>query len=456
MIIQTQSLTLETLPERLVVCYPSNHPLLSALEQHLDVAFESLVEDDLTLLTPMHHPTLKRLYVAKKSALETLKKRQSVAASVAKSTQPIAVAIDTFDEEKGRFYEALSLAHYRFDVVKGNSFKPLTPITLFTDDETSLKEARVIAEAINLTKTLVNTPYSHLNALDLAELASSYADYPHTTVEILDKEAIEKLSMGAFLAVNKGSLIPPRLIHIKYRHGGDKPLTTIIGKGVMYDTGGYSLKPSTSMPTMKMDMGGAANVMGVMKALAHLEVPVNVDGLILATDNRIGDHAIVPDDIVTAADGTTIEIVSTDAEGRLTLADALWYAQEQGASKLLDMATLTGAVVAALGKSHIGAFTNNEDYLKTFLVSAEKAEEKFWWLPQGEEHKEGLKSHVADLKNSGPRVAGASVAAAFLNHFVKPEIPWIHLDVAGVTYEEKKGATGRVVKAVLQHLIDNA
>lgn len=456
MIILERTLTLENLPERLVIAYPSSHPFVATLESTLNVSFESLLDDDLTVISLLPLGTLKKLYVVKESALSALKKRQAVAKSLASNSQPLSVAIDTFGASRGLFYEALSLAHYRFDVVKGKTFKPLTEITVLTEQLEVLKPHQIMAEAINVTKTLVNTPYSHLTALDLAELAKTYASYPHTSVTILEKEAIEALNMGAFLAVNKGSIIPPRLIHIQYRNGKDKPLTTLIGKGVMFDTGGYSIKPSTSMPTMKMDMGGAANVMGVMQALAHLEAEVNVDGLILATDNRIGDHAIVPDDIVTAADGTTIEIVSTDAEGRLTLADALWYAQEKGAQKILDMATLTGAVVAALGSTHIGAFTNNEDYLKAFLKSASKAEEKFWWLPQEEAHQEGLKSHVADLKNSGPRVAGASVAAAFLNHFVKPEIPWIHLDVAGVTYEEKQGATGRVVKAVLQHVLDNA
>ena len=456
MIVLEQTLTLETLPERLVVAYPSSHALIATLEDALDTSFASLLDDDLTVISPLNLPSLKKLFIVKADALSTLKKRKTVAGTLAKNTQPLHVAIDTFEGHGGLFYEALALAHYRFDVVKGKTYKPLTPLTIITEKAEALKPHQIVSDAINVTKTLVNTPYSHLTALELAELAQTYASYPHTEVTILEKEAIEALGMGAFLAVNKGSIVPPRLIHIKYRHGGDKPLTTLIGKGVMFDTGGYSLKPSTSMPTMKMDMGGAANVMGVMQALAQLEATVNVDGLILATDNRIGEHAIVPDDIVTAADGTTIEIVSTDAEGRLTLADALWYAQEQGAQKILDMATLTGAVVAALGSTHIGAFTNDETYLKAFLKSAEKAEEKFWWLPQEEAHKEGLKSHVADLKNSGPRVAGASVAAAFLNHFVKPSVPWIHLDVAGVTYEEKQGATGRVVKAVLQHVLDNA
>lgn len=450
--IYDQALPLKDAPS-LVVGYPSEYPLVASIQKEIET-LKDLLNDRVTALTLQVEGRVKRVYVVKNDEVKTLKSARKVASSLLAIKDPVAVVLDSF-KEASFIYEALALASYTFTKVPRKKAPSPSSLSVYTESKAALRKSQVISEAINVTKDLVNTPSNYLNAVDLAELAKTYASFPHTTVEVLGKEAIEKMGMGAFLAVNKGSLVPPQLIHIKYRNGKNSPLTAVVGKGVMYDTGGYSLKPSTSMPTMKMDMGGAANVMGIFYALAHLEAEVNADGIILATDNKIGDQAIVPDDIVIAADGTSIEIVSTDAEGRLTLADALWYAQQQKADRIIDMATLTGAVIAALGSEHIGAFTNHSDYLSHLLKSAEASEEKMWHLPQDETHIEGLKSHVADLKNSGVRTAGASVAAAFLNHFVDPNIPWIHLDVAGVTYEDKQGATGRVVKALTEFLIEN-
>lgn len=448
--IHDQALSLKEVSS-MVVGYPNDYALVSEIQKEIE-ALKDLLSDSVTPLNISFEGFVKRVYVVKNESVKSLKSARKVASSLLAIKEPTAVVLDSFDEASF-LYEALALATYTFTKVPRKKAPKPSSLTVYAESKEALRKSQIISEAINVTKDLVNTPSNYLNAVDLANLAKTYASYPHTTVEVLDKDAIEKMGMGAFLAVNKGSLTPPQLIHIKYRNGKDAPLTAVVGKGVMYDTGGYSLKPSTSMPTMKMDMGGAANVMGIFYALAHLEAEVNADGIILATDNKIGDHAIVPDDIVIAADGTSIEIVSTDAEGRLTLADALWYAQQQKADRIIDMATLTGAVIAALGSEHIGAFTNHPDYLSQLMKSAEASEEKMWHLPQDDTHLEGLKSHVADLKNSGVRTAGASVAAAFLNHFVDPKIPWIHLDVAGVTYEDKQGATGRVVKALTEFLM---
>jgi len=195
-------------------------------------------------------------------------------------------------------------------------------------------------------------------------------------------------------------------------------------------------------------MGGAATVLGAIEAIARMGYKANVSVMIAATDNRIGDNAHVPDDILTAASGHTIEIISTDAEGRLTLADALWYAQEQGASRIIDVATLTGGVVAALGNYHTGAFSNNDEYFDTLSKTARQADEKIWRLPIDKAHHDTLKSQYADIKNSGGRMAAASVAAAFLEKFVQNDIPWIHLDIAGTAYNEKKGASGAMVKTL--------
>jgi len=307
----------------------------------------------------------------------------------------------------------------------------------------------VIGEAINFTRDLVNRPYNKLNAVQLGEIAATFDRLENVEANILDKEAIEKLKMGAFLGVNKGSTDAPRLIHLTYK--GDpssKEMTTFVGKGIMYDTGGYSLKGVQSMPNMKMDMGGAATTLGAFKAIATLGLKTNISAVIPATDNRIGDDAIVPDDILTAANGTTIEIISTDAEGRLALCDALWYAQKEGATKIIDMATLTGAVVAALGDNIVGAFSNNDEFYQTFENTVKASQEKVWRLPIDPIHHKNLESAFADIKNSGGRLAGSSIAAAFLEKFVDKNIPWIHLDIAGTAFEKEKGGTGVMVKSL--------
>ena len=258
--------------------------------------------------------------------------------------------------------------------------------------------------------------------------------------------------MGAFLGVNKGSFEEPRLIHIRYT--GDKEskeIISLIGKGVMYDTGGYSLKTGNGMPNMKCDMAGAATVLGAIEVIARLGFKKNVDMIIAATDNRIGDGAIVPDDILTAANGMTIEIISTDAEGRLTLADALWFAQIKGATKLVDIATLTGAIVAALGKEYTGVFTNDQEYLNSLISVSEKTKEKLWQMPISEGYRKELKCFAADMRNTGTsRTAGASVAAAFLEKFVEDNRPWIHIDIAATAFDEKKGGSGVLVKTLAE------
>jgi leucyl aminopeptidase len=237
------------------------------------------------------------------------------------------------------------------------------------------------------------------------------------------------------------------LITVKYQ--GKKTYeepTALVGKGVMYDTGGYSLKTPTSMPGMKVDMAGSAAVLTAIEAIARLELEANVMAVVAATDNRIGDGAIVPDDIITAANGKTIEIVSTDAEGRLTLADAVWYAQQQGATRIIDIATLTGAMVMALGSAFTGAFTNDQEFYNEFKEVTEKTGESIWEMPVVKKYHDELKSQVADMKNKGGRTAGASQAAAFIENFIEKDTKWIHLDVAG-TAANKNGGTGVMVKS---------
>ncbi len=357
--------------------------------------------------------------------------------------------VDTFkDKQQQLLAEMIGYQLYTF-----NDFKSDKPAqgTLYyvAKDSTAFVRGIKVSEAINFTRDLVNKPYNKLNAEQLAEIAKGLETYRNLTVNILEKSDCEKMKMGAFLGVNKGSTDAPKLIHITYKGNTDTEENTfLVGKGVMYDTGGYSLKGVQSMPTMKMDMGGAASTLGAIKAIASLGLKANVSVVIAATDNRIGDDAIVPDDILTSASGKTIEIISTDAEGRLTLADALWYAQKEGASKIIDLATLTGAVVAALGDQYVGAFTNNEDFYKSFETVVKEKKEYVWHLPIGQNHRTSIDSKVADMKNSGGRLGGASIAGAFLEKFVSKDIPWIHLDIAGTAYTKEKGATGVMVKSL--------
>ncbi len=344
--------------------------------------------------------------------------------------------------------EMILKALYSFDTYKTKKAK--FGHLVYVGKQTEVFEkGLVIGEAINFTRDLVNRPYNKLNAAQLGEIAATFDRIENVEANILDKPAIEKLNMGAFLGVNKGSTDEPRLIHLTYKGApNSSEMTTFVGKGIMYDTGGYSLKGVQSMPNMKMDMGGAATTLGAFKAIATLGLKTNISAVIPATDNRIGDDAIVPDDILTAANGTTIEIISTDAEGRLALCDALWYAQKEGATRIIDMATLTGAVVAALGDNIVGAFSNNDAFYQSFEKTVKASQEKVWRLPIDPIHHKNLESPFADIKNSGGRLAGSSIAAAFLEKFVDKNIPWIHLDIAGTAFEKEKGGTGVMVKSL--------
>ena len=283
-------------------------------------------------------------------------------------------------------------------------------------------EAMNLAVAIDNTRDLVNKPYNYLSAIDLADYAQELVktlDNERISIHTYDKKQIEVLKMGAFLAVNKGSTCEPRLIYIKYQGLDEwKDPIALVGKGIMYDTGGYSIK--TSMNTMKCDMAGAATVLGVLECLVRNEVKVNAMVIICATDNRINGEALLPDDIVTAMNGKTIEIVSTDAEGRLTLADGVYFAQKEGSQEVIDIATLTGACVVALGEYTTGIFGNHQDNINKFLDVAIKTGESTWQLPITEHIKKQVRSSkVADFTNSTGRNMGASGAAAFIEGFIE-------------------------------------
>jgi leucyl aminopeptidase len=437
------------------------NPLVKEINDILDGYLKEGLEEPFTTIHTMGKLTSKRLHIINYKKLKKEENRKDIYDKIADLKDEVCVLIDTFEcddylEIVQDLSETILTKNYTFNNFKTEKKNNDKNFLYWgkTDIFKNVYKGFVLGESINNCRDLVNTPYNHLNASDLADYAVNLEKYDNVTVEIFNKDAAEKMNMGAFLGVNKGSSDEPKLILIKYKGKTEwnKP-TALVGKGVMYDTGGYSLKTPVSMPGMKVDMAGAAAVVTAIEAIARLKLDANVMSIVAATDNRIGDDAIVPDDILTSASGKTIEVISTDAEGRLTLADAVWFAQEQGAKKVIDIATLTGAMVMALGKEFTGAFTNDEKFYKEFKKASKKTREKVWEMPITKGYHDELKSKVADMKNKGGRMAGASQAAAFIEKFIEEDTKWIHLDVAG-TASNKSGGTGVMVKTFTELFCD--
>lgn len=353
--------------------------------------------------------------------------------------------------------EEFVLTSYKFDQLKSTA-KPAVAINVYyysqTDLTSEIADAVIISTGANSAKTLVNLPHNYLNSVHLADYAVKLAKRLKLEYKIYDKPEIEALGMTAFLAVNQGSSVPPKLIVIKYQ--GKKKWSdpiALVGKGLTFDTGGYNIKQNSK--NMKSDMGGAATVLGTLEAAATLKLKENIVLIIASTDNMVSAEAFVPDDVVTAANGKTIEIFSTDAEGRLTLADALWFAQtKEGASRIIDFATLTGAVIVAIGK-YTGVFSNSKSMVNQFLQAAEQTNELAWELPIGPFFKKAIQGKVADIDNAGTRSGGASAAAAFLEEFIEPKTKWVHCDIAGSATDSDNFGTGAMVRTTIQFLRSN-
>ncbi len=305
--------------------------------------------------------------------------------------------------------------------------------TALTDAD--IRETNTVLEAVFLARDLVNEPHSHLNAVHLAEAVVAAGETFGFSVDVLGKEKIEALKMGGLLAVNQASTVPPQFCVLEWKPEGarnTKPIV-LVGKGVVYDTGGLSLKPSDGMAYMKCDMAGAAAVVGTLAAAAKTGMPLHLIGLIPATDNKIGERALSPGDVITMGSGTTVEVVNTDAEGRLILADALHFAQKYDPELVLDLATLTGSAVKALGTQVICYMGTAPEHVKKQLENSGFATyERLVELPLWKEFGDDLKSNIADLKNLGSSNAGMITAGKFLEHFTK--FPWLHLDIAGPAY----------------------
>ncbi len=353
--------------------------------------------------------------------------------------------------------EGLFLGSYRFSKYKTQKEgEKRLRIHLARASQAEVERAKVVAEAVNYARDLVNEPPNALTPAELARRALALAEAVGLEAEVWDERRIEEEGMGAFLAVAKGSANPPRFIKLVYRP--ERPLSRValVGKGLTFDTGGYSLKPTESMSTMKSDMAGAAAVLGAMRAIAQLKPPYEVRAYIAAAENMISGSAYRVQDILKSYSGKTIEVLNTDAEGRLTLADALAYAEKEGAETIVELSTLTGAAVVALGEKVAALFSTDPGLQRRLLRAAKEAGEKVWPMPLEEAYREKLKSEFADLKNVGDRNGGAITAALFLTEFVK--VPFAHLDIAGPAYTSKPhplgpvGGTGFGVRTLLRFL----
>jgi leucyl aminopeptidase len=406
--------------------------------------------------------------------LESLRRAGATSAKIARKEKckTLGVSLPVWNENAALSAQAIAegveLALYkdtRFKSdpeEKGNKVEQVELLG-FGGQENALARAHQICAGVILARELVAAPANVVTPITLAETAAAIAQEHGLQVEILEREECEKLGMGAYLGVAQASDLPPKFIHLTYKpEGTPRRKLAIIGKGLTFDSGGLNIKPTGSgVEMMKTDMGGAGATLGAAKAIALLKPDVEVHFISAATENMISGRAMHPGDILTASNGKTIEINNTDAEGRLTLADALVFAEKLGVDAIIDLATLTGACVIALGDDIAGMWSPSDQLANQLLAASEKAGEKLWRMPLEEKYFEGMKSPIADMKNTGPRPGGAITAALFLKQFVK-ETPWAHLDVAGPVWADKEngyngvGATGFGVRTLVNWVLADA
>ena len=394
----------------------------------------------------------------KKEEFDHNKMREAVAKAV-KKLQQIKAKKAIFDFDINADYGKSAvigamIADYAYDKYKSEKAHHLNEITFANFSQETVEEGIIFGEAMNFTRDLANTPAQIATPQKLAQIASKLEGIE---TKVFNKEEIARMGMGAYLAVGQGSVNPPEFIHMKYTGKNVKKKIALIGKGICFDSGGLDIKPASSMLTMKDDMSGASCILGVMKALAKLQPDIEVHGLIAACENMPSGSSYKPGDILTAKNGKTIEVDNTDAEGRLTLADALCYACELNVDEVIDIATLTGACVVALGSHISGIMGNDDELIERLIETGKETGEKLWKLPMDREYFDSLKSDIADMKNTGTRMGGASIAGVFLQEFVK-DTKWAHIDIAGTAYIEKPqkefiaGSTGAGVRTLLSYI----
>lgn len=405
-----------------------------------------------------------------KASIDTLGKAVEVATQWARKTPATNITFSILSNCGKKKYtipriiETISHTTYAFNQYKSKKDDLHTQeysinVTAITEEiETAFNYGIALEKGIDLAKDLGNTPANHLTPTDLSDVADDLANkYDDLHCKILNDSDIKRLGMGAIVAVSQGSVEPPNFITLEY-HGADNrdeaPIV-LVGKGVTFDSGGISLKPGAGMDEMKYDMCGAATVLGTMKAIAELKLPINVVALIPAVENMPSGSAIKPGDVITSMSGKTIEILNTDAEGRLILCDALTYAEQYNPKAVINVATLTGAIIVALGHIPTGLFANNQELADQIIESGNATMDRVWQLPIWEEYQSQLDSPFADIANIGGGRAGGSITAAcFLARFTE-KYPWAHLDIAGTAWNSagaNKGSTGRPVGLLLDYI----
>ena len=398
---------------------------------------------------------------SKEYSSETIRRASGIAAQNLHGHKS---AIFAIDNDARAMAEGAALGSYSFTDFRGHSKKdqkaPLSEIYIDADgDNKLLKEVEIVAKWTFFVRDLVNMPPSFLNPKKFAELVSAKAKkVPGIKVRVWDEKQLKSQGFGGIIGVGQGSANPPRLVSLSYKPAKAKRTLAYVGKGITFDTGGLALKPALNMDEMKGDMTGAASVVGAILAIAELKLPVAIDAWAPLAENMVSDTATRPSDVITIYGGKTVEVLNPDAEGRLVLADAIVKAQEnKNLDALVDVATLTGAKVVALGTRYSAVMTNNDDLCAEFLDVTDVTGEQFWQLPLPEELRASLDTPIADIANIGERMGGALVAGLFLKEFIANELPWLHLDIAGVELNTGKahghtpvGASGISVRSLIE------
>ncbi len=429
--------------------------------------FKGKAGDVATLAAP-HGMKADRLIVVGLGGAPNPRDARKAGAAAIKTAGKAALAIfgagDPATQAETAFGAALR--RYEFDVYKktDEDAEPAGAVRFISAEAGEVarlsKPLAALAEGVFFTRDLVNEPANVLTTGDFAARLAAMEEIG-LSVQILGRDEMAKLGMNALLAVGMASDDEPKLVVMSWMGGGDEPPLCVVGKGVVFDTGGISLKPAAGMEDMTMDMGGAGVVSGLMRTLALRRAKANVVGIVGLVENMPAGNAQRPGDIVKTMKGDTVEVINTDAEGRLVLCDAIWYAQETfSPSAIIDLATLTGAIIIALGHENAGVFSNDDDFCDAFLAAAKEAGEGAWRMPLGPAYDKMLKSRLADMKNVGGRPAGSVTAAQFIQRFVKDGTPWIHLDIAGTATAKSgadlapAGATGWGVRSINQLILD--
>jgi leucyl aminopeptidase len=445
---------------------PSQETALNLTQEERDYANQLFKEDKVVFISrlpnwlvlvkmpqDLSHQALEKLRLAGTKITQKANQENASAAAINSSSTQATLAVA----------EGMALRNYQFlkyftqGKPKPNS---LATLAVAEVDSQALNLLNAVLAGTQLARNLVNEPLSYLTATQLAQAAQAAGKKFGFTTEVLDKKKIESLKMGGLLAVNKGSQDPPTFTIMEYKpkQAVNKKPIVLVGKGVVYDTGGMSLKPTAgSMDSMKSDMAGSAAAIGTLSAVAHAQLPVHVIGLVPATDNRPGENAYVPGDVITMYDGSTVEVLNTDAEGRMLLADALAYAKKYDPELVVDLATLTGSAAMAIGKyGVVGMGTASNEVFANLEEAGNACYERLARFPFWEEYRELLKSDIADMKNIGGREAGAITAGKFLEHFTN--YPWVHLDIAGPAFLNSaheyrpQGGTGVGVRLLFEFL----